>query len=119
MTDALRDDVVTLPGGPRLALRRADGAPMASADGVRRPFLLVHGLSSNARIWDGVGTRLAAAGHAVVAVDQRGHGRSEQVPDGYTTAQCAADLAALCADSASSPSAHPWSRARPGAATSR
>ena len=40
---------------------------------------------------------LAAAGHQVVAVDQRGHGRSEQVADGYTTAQCAADLAALCA----------------------
>ena len=27
----------------------------------------------------------AAAGHQVVAVDQRGHGRSEQVADGYTT----------------------------------
>ena len=29
--------------------------------------------------------RLAAAGHEVVAVDQRGHGRSEQVDGGYTT----------------------------------
>jgi pimeloyl-ACP methyl ester carboxylesterase len=34
----------------------------------------------------------------VVAVSPRGHGRSEQVDDGYTTAQCAADLAALCAE---------------------
>ena len=87
--DVLRDDEVRLPGGPRLALRRADGAG--------RPFLLVHGLSSNARLWDGAAAHLAAAGHQVVAVDQRGHGRSEQVADGYTTAQCAADLAALCA----------------------
>ena len=86
-SDPLYDDEVRLPGGPRLALRRADGD--------RRPFLLVHGLSSNARLWDGIARRLAEAGHQVVAVDQRGHGRSEQVDDGYTTAQCAADLAAL------------------------
>jgi pimeloyl-ACP methyl ester carboxylesterase len=89
-TDTLRDDQVRLPGGPRLALRRADGPG--------RPYLLVHGLSSNARLWDGAAGRLAAAGHEVVAVDQRGHGRSEQVADGYTTAQCAADLAALCTE---------------------
>ena len=36
-----------------------------------------------------------AAGHEVVAVDQRGHGHSEQCADGYTTAQCATDLAQL------------------------
>jgi pimeloyl-ACP methyl ester carboxylesterase len=89
-SEVLYDDEVRLPGGPLLALRRADGPG--------RPFLLVHGLSSNARLWDGVGPRLAAAGHQVVAVDQRGHGRSEQVDDGYTTAQCAADLATLCGE---------------------
>jgi pimeloyl-ACP methyl ester carboxylesterase len=87
MSDPLYDDEVRLPDGPRLAMRRADGPA--------RPFLLVHGLSSNARLWDGTARVLAAAGHQVVAVDQRGHGRSEQVPDGYTTPQCAADLAAL------------------------
>jgi pimeloyl-ACP methyl ester carboxylesterase len=81
------DDAALLPGGPRLALRRTDGQ--------RRPFLLVHGLSSNARTWDGVAARLAVAGHEVVAVDQRGHGHSEQAADGYTTMQCAADLAQL------------------------
>jgi pimeloyl-ACP methyl ester carboxylesterase len=86
---ALRDHEVVLPGGPRLAVRLAAGS--------RRPFLLVHGLSSNARLWDGVARRLAGSGHEVVAVDQRGHGRSEQADDGYTTEQCAADLADLCA----------------------
>ena len=81
------DDAALLPGGPRLALRRTDGE--------RRPVLLVHGLASNARTWDGVAARLAAAGHEVVAVDQRGHGHSEQAADGYTTPQCADDLAQL------------------------
>jgi pimeloyl-ACP methyl ester carboxylesterase len=89
MTTDAYDDAVVLPGGPRLALRRTAGA--------LRPFLLVHGLSSNARTWDAVARHLAAAGNEVVAVDQRGHGRSEQVDDGYTTAQCAEDLVALCA----------------------
>lgn len=87
--DVLVDDQVVLPDGPRLALRRAPGA--------RRPFLLVHGLSSNARVWDGVGRRLAAAGHEVVAVDLRGHGRSEETADGYDTGTCADDLHALTA----------------------
>ena len=81
------DDAALLPGGPRLALRRTDGE--------RRPILLVHGLSSNARTWDAVAAHLAAAGHEVVAVDQRGHGHSEQCADGYTTTQCADDLARL------------------------
>ena len=85
--DSLRDDEVVLPGGLRLALRRADGPG--------RPFLLVHGLSSNSRVWDGVARRLAAAGHQVVAVDQRGHGRSDAPPDGYTPDRCADDLLAL------------------------
>ncbi len=83
----LTDRDIDLPGGPRLAVR--------SAPGERRPFLLVHGLASNARLWDGVAQRLAEAGHEVVAVDLRGHGRSEQTPDGYDTATAAADLASL------------------------
>ena len=37
------------------AARRARGWPSRRADGPRRPFLLVHGLASNARLWDGVG----------------------------------------------------------------
>ena len=57
------------------------------------PFLLVHGLASNLRMWDGVAARLSAAGHPVAAVDQRGHGRSDKPDDGYDFATVAADLA--------------------------
>lgn len=84
----LLDDDVVLPNGVRLAVRRADGD--------QRPFLLVHGLASNARLWDAAAGRLAQAGHEVVAVDQRGHGRSDAPADGYDTDTCADDLSALC-----------------------
>jgi len=87
MSQLIEDDV-TLPSGVRLAVRAAEGA--------RRPFLLVHGLASNARLWDAAAVHLADAGHQVVAVDQRGHGRSAEPPDGYDTDTCAADLATLC-----------------------
>ncbi len=63
--------------------------------GDKRPFLLVHGLSSNARLWDGVAAELSAAGHPVHAVDLRSHGDSDAPPDGYDTATAADDLAAL------------------------
>jgi pimeloyl-ACP methyl ester carboxylesterase len=76
-------------GGPRLAVREFPG------DG--RPFLLVHGLASNARLWDGVARILAAHGHRVVAVDLRGHGLSEAPEAGYDTDTAADDLAGLAA----------------------
>jgi pimeloyl-ACP methyl ester carboxylesterase len=63
------------------------------ADGV--PFLLVHGLASNARMWDAVAEVLGAAGHPVVAVDQRGHGRSSKPDHGYDFTTVAADLVVL------------------------
>jgi pimeloyl-ACP methyl ester carboxylesterase len=56
-------------------------------------FVLVHGLASNARLWDGVAARLAALGHPVTTVDLRGHGRSSK-PDGpYDVPTVAGDLA--------------------------
>jgi pimeloyl-ACP methyl ester carboxylesterase len=55
-------------------------------------FLLVHGLASNARLWDGVANHLAQRGHTVVAVDQRGHGLSSKPDDGYDMATVANDL---------------------------
>lgn len=60
-----------------------------------RPFLLLHGLLSNARLWDEVADRLADAGHPVYAVDLRGHGESDVPDDGYDTATAASDVAAV------------------------
>jgi pimeloyl-ACP methyl ester carboxylesterase len=57
--------------------------------------LLVHGLASNARLWDGVALELAATGHRVAAVDLRGHGRSDKPDDGYDMPTVAEDLRLL------------------------
>ena len=69
--------------------------PTSPADDGQPPFLLVHGLASNARLWDGVAIHLAHRGHRVVAVDQRGHGRSSKPDDGYDMSTVADDLRLL------------------------
>jgi pimeloyl-ACP methyl ester carboxylesterase len=75
----------------------ADGVCLCArthpGDGV--PFLLVHGLASNARLWDGVAHALATAGHHVVTIDQRGHGRSSKPDHGYDFATVVSDLVVL------------------------
>jgi pimeloyl-ACP methyl ester carboxylesterase len=63
--------------------------------GQARPFLLVHGLASNAKTWDGVARRLNEAGHRVVAVDQRGHGLSDKPDAGYGFEDVTSDLLQL------------------------
>jgi pimeloyl-ACP methyl ester carboxylesterase len=69
----------------------------AAGNGGKVGFVLVHGLASNARMWDGVAAALSGAGHPAVAVDLRGHGRSSK-PDGpYDVATVAGDLSALIA----------------------
>jgi len=57
--------------------------------------MLVHGLSSNARLWDQVAEVLSGAGHPVHAVNLRSHGDSDAPPDGYDTTTAADDLAAF------------------------
>ncbi|MCZ3389257.1 MAG: alpha/beta hydrolase [Actinomycetia bacterium] len=73
--------------GTSLAVRLLPG------DG--HPFLLVHGLASNALLWRGVAEQLNSHGHPVACVDMRGHGRSERPDGGYSTASAAHDLGAL------------------------
>ena len=63
-----------------------------AAGGEQQPMLLVHGLASNARMWDGVGDALARLGHEVVAVDLRGHGQSDKPDTGYDFETVTADL---------------------------
>jgi pimeloyl-ACP methyl ester carboxylesterase len=81
--------MIPVSGGTRLAVRLNEGD--------RSPVLLVHGLASNALLWRDVAEGLAQRGHAVAAVDLRGHGRSERPDLGYETQQCAADLRELVA----------------------
>ena len=64
-------------------------------EGNQTPFLLIHGLASNGRMWDGVGRLLTAAGHPVVAINQRGHGASDKPESGYDFEHVSADLHAI------------------------
>ena len=94
-------------GGPpvpshAVEIRRVPVAPGVELNvhdrpGTGRPFVLVHGLASNLRMWDGVAAELARAGHRVVAVDLRGHGLSDKPDEGYDVPAVAADLCALIA----------------------
>ena len=55
-------------------------------------LILVHGLASNARLWDGVGHELARRGLGALAVDLRGHGQSPKPDDGYDFDSVVGDL---------------------------
>ncbi len=65
--------------------------------GAGREILLLHGLASTCHIWDLVAPQLAAD-FRIVAMDQRGHGRSAQVDDGYEFATVVGDAAAMLDD---------------------
>lgn len=73
-----------------VALHAVHWDPPVEVGRTAAPWLLVHGLASNARLWDGVAWRLAQQGHPVVAIDQRGHGLSDK-PDGPYDMQTVAD----------------------------
>ena len=59
-----------------------------------RPVLLLHGLASTCHIWDLVAP-LLAADFRIAALDQRGHGQSAQVDEGYDFATVLGDAAAF------------------------
>jgi pimeloyl-ACP methyl ester carboxylesterase len=81
--------MITVEPGVDLATDIADGGPPG--------FLLVHGLASNARLYDGVARRLVDAGHAVAAIDLRGHGRSSAPEHGYDIERLRDDLVEVLA----------------------
>jgi pimeloyl-ACP methyl ester carboxylesterase len=72
------------------AIRHGDGLPVR--------FVLVHGLASNARMWDGVGLALAELGFGSIAVDLRGHGESPKPDVGYDFDSVVGDLLPLLHD---------------------
>jgi pimeloyl-ACP methyl ester carboxylesterase len=89
----------TRPSTPTDRAVPGDGVILHARDwgGDGQAVVLLHGLASNARIWDGVASRLAGAGLRVVALDQRGHGESEQPDAGYDFATVRRDLEAALA----------------------
>ena len=67
--------------GTGVTLRTVRWGNLAEASAV--PLVLIHGLASNAMLWEGAALEFASLGHAVVAVDLRGHGLSEKPDNGY------------------------------------
>ena len=57
--------------------------PSLEIEETKTPFILIHGLSSNARTWEIVGNHLAEAGHPAAAIDLRGHGLSDKPESDY------------------------------------
>ncbi|MFM9131986.1 MAG: alpha/beta hydrolase, partial [Actinomycetota bacterium] len=85
-------EMIPVRDGTRLAVLHwsepgTDGAPV----------VLVHGVASNARLWDGAARSLRERGHGVVAVDLRGHGLSDKPDTGYSVADVADDVADILA----------------------
>jgi pimeloyl-ACP methyl ester carboxylesterase len=80
--------VVLLPGRGEVFVRDTGGAGP--------PVLLLHGWCFGADTnWFTVYDTLRDAGHRVIALDHRGHGRGLRSPDPFRLADCAADAAAL------------------------
>ena len=87
MTAAAVDERLVDTGAVRLSVREQHGEAAP-------PLLAVHGLASNARWWDLVAPRLRPA-RRVVAVDLRGHGRSDRPMSGYSFDEVTGDLRRL------------------------
>lgn len=63
--------------------------------GAGQPVVLLHGLASNARIWDFVAPLLVNVGFRVLALDQRQHGRTDDADDGFDFPSIVRDLHAF------------------------
>jgi non-heme chloroperoxidase len=73
-----------------------DGTPLFYSDlGDGPPVVLVHSWSFHSSMWEYQVQALLAAGHRCVAMDRRGHGRSDHSHGGYDLDTLAGDVAAL------------------------
>ena len=81
-----------VPVADGVTLRTLDRGPRESDTPV---FVLIHGLASNCRMYDGVAAHLADKGYRSISVDLRGHGRSSKPDDGYDFGTVCADIVGL------------------------
>lgn len=88
VSEQFQSRVETLSDGT--SLRIVDWSTTENSGGT--PILLVHGLASNARLWDGPARALRKSGHQVIAVDLRGHGLSDKPDSGYSPVEVARDI---------------------------
>src|SRR5688572_15352097 len=86
MSQTPPDLEVVLPSGLKLSYRDWGGAGTT--------VLLLHGLASSSRIWDFVAPILRAR-FRVLALDQRGHGRSDRPDSSFDFGTYVADLVGL------------------------
>ena len=82
-----------MPKAPSEEWVTVDGLSFHYRDwgGSGRPLVLLHGLASTCHIWDMVAPMLAED-HAVIALDQRGHGESAKPNHGYDFASLSRDV---------------------------
>ena len=59
------------------------------------PIILIHGLASNALLWEGAAIELLKLGHSSIAIDLRGHGNSSKPDDGYDMDTVTSDISKL------------------------
>jgi pimeloyl-ACP methyl ester carboxylesterase len=80
------------------SLRREDGVALfyEEAEGGDPPVLLVHGIACDHTHFAPQFEHFARRGHRVVAVDLRGHGKSDKPHQSYTIELFADDLAWMC-----------------------
>jgi pimeloyl-ACP methyl ester carboxylesterase len=100
---------LVLPDGEEHVVVTDDGAELAvtvlQPEGTRKrrfrrrsgpaTVVLAHGWTNTRAVWAPVVRRLLAAGHPVIAYDQRGHGESTFGPDAPTVQRLGQDLAAV------------------------
>ena len=86
-----------LPDGEDHIVGTRDGTLLRTVDfgGSGSTVLLVHGITASTRYWAPVVPGLLAAGHHVVSLDQRGHGRSGLSIDGFSAEALGEDLATV------------------------
>ena len=94
--DPDRGDGFAFPAERTHAIATPDGGSLHAEEcGSGRPVVLLHGHGANLGIFAPLASRLVAGGRRVVAVDQRGFGRSSAVPAAFGFDGLVDDLATV------------------------